>query len=363
MTNKTNMPDPLFNAIEKARYPAHDKDTFSVTEILNPVKIVVLNRRYGKDVIEDASEGVYRLLGSAVHSILEAANSHDLEYLISQKTQEYLNQIRIGKNTNPTKQEMIEHIFDSISLDDLLSTVKDDRFVPELRWKIPLVNGTQISGQVDLYDKKLKEIHDWKVTTIWSYIYKNRKGSKLESWTQQVNIYKYLMEKAGYPVESLRLSMIFRDWEKSKAKYDHEYPYPSETIDIEYYDNDFVESLIYDKINQIRYWLDKPDDEIPVCTEEERWQDKTMWAVRKKTNKKSSKNLYAWSAAKKWLDDEATKTAAKSTKDPNQFEKQKELIMKQYVIEERPGMPKRCMDYCQFNDKCNFYQDYLKNNK
>ena len=46
-------------------------------------------------------------------------------------------------------------------------------------------------------------------------------------------MYRFLAEKAGISIDKLKINMIFRDWSKSKAKYEKDYPNQVETLDID----------------------------------------------------------------------------------------------------------------------------------
>jgi hypothetical protein len=83
------------------------------------------------------------------------------------------------------------------------------------------------------------------------------------------------------------------------------------------------------------------DDDIPICTPEERWHAPDKWAVVKGKNKKATRVLES--------EDEANEKKAaleESTGD-------------KYRIDFREGSDKRCMDYCDCCNFCNHYKSLV----
>lgn len=82
---------------------------------------------------------------------------------------------------------------------------KDDPFDPRFLLELE-VEHDGIRGHVDCYDKREREVIDWKTIT-------KRKSSSFPSAQQrtQVNIYGYLLEANGHPVDTVTLVGIPRD--------------------------------------------------------------------------------------------------------------------------------------------------------
>ncbi|MDY0388504.1 MAG: hypothetical protein RBT65_15545, partial [Methanolobus sp.] len=68
-TNKNSVPDMIVRAVRDGQwYSGLGEERFaSVTELLNPVKIILLTKRHRDDISVDVTESLYMLLGSAVH--------------------------------------------------------------------------------------------------------------------------------------------------------------------------------------------------------------------------------------------------------------------------------------------------------
>ena len=80
VTNHFNLPGPLINAIkgfDKAYKDSRGDTQISVTELISPPLIRRLKKEHWDEIEEDASERVWSILGSAVHSILEHAGSEN----------------------------------------------------------------------------------------------------------------------------------------------------------------------------------------------------------------------------------------------------------------------------------------------
>ena len=111
-----------------------------------------------------------------------------------------------------------------------------------------------------------------------------------------------------------------------------------ENIEVTEADLEATEKRIIEKIKSVTEAYKMADDDIPPCTQEERWSTATKYAVMKEGRK----------TALKVCDDRETA----------------ELFMKSQTgdlyIQERPGEDKRCMDYCPCAEFCSYYKALLK---
>ncbi len=230
-TNKFNLPETICNAI---MYESKYEDSkYSVTNLIKPPQIYQLEKRYQNQIERDVSDGLWMLLGSSVHYILEKA-----------------------KPENVLKEERLE--------------VK--------------IGGIRVVGKPDLYTAN-ETVEDYKITSVWSFLL----GEKPE-WTAQLNIYAYLYEQYGFPVKKAKIHAILRDWSKTRLLQDENYPScPFITAKIEVWDKD--EQLSF--INKRLYFHERskisPDKELVECDPEEKWSKPTTWAVKKKGNKRATR--------------------------------------------------------------------------
>ena len=90
----------------------------------------------------------------------------------------------------------------------------------------------------------------------------------------------------------------------------------------------------------IENWETK-DDEIEPCTPEERWSTPTKYAVMKEGRKTAVKVCATEEEAQSFIDD---------------LEKDKD----KHTIEVRPGIDKKCEDYCPCYKFCSYYKETHK---
>jgi hypothetical protein len=282
ITNKYGVPQPLVTLASKEYYSKGDSD-YSATEIISPPKINRLREQYKDQVKIDVSDMLWSLIGSALHVVMERG-----------KTEGWAMEERLFKE----------------------------------------VDGVIISGQIDIQEETPDGIiiHDYKLTSAWAVM-----KSKLE-WQQQLNIYKWLVETVKRKkVVGLKICAMVRDFNRYENK--EGYPPASITmVDIPMWDSVTTETYIRERLNLHRDAKVSADfgDDLAPCTDVERWQSETIYAV-KREGRKTAIRLFK-------SIDEATALAEKE---------------KGYV-ETRLGEPRRCTgNYCGVADWCEQYQGEL----
>lgn len=368
LTNKKNLSEAIVRALGRDWYSGTgEKRDYSVTELLNPPKIIHLMRRHKDELEEDVSEKIFMLMGSAMHAILERANEHDVEFTILNRVRQFFEMVHnreAGDSVAEIEASFINWMVNSADpktqLGALLKMLPEDRYLIEKRFKYTTRSGKIISGGIDLYDKEERVLHDYKFSSVWTWIYRNRPGSRKEDWATQLNMYRLFMENMGYPVDKICINLLFRDHSKSKAKIEANYPDPVETLELPLLGLDVVEEMIENKVAEIEKYNTVLDDGIPFCNSNERWQQHDTWAVRKATNKTASKVEFSYADAKRWLDAEVSKLAERDIAkgmEPAQAMKRASDI---FIIEKRPGQSTRCIDYCPVAKFCDFYRTLPK---
>jgi hypothetical protein len=143
------------------------------------------------------------------------------------------------------------------------------------------INGIILSGAIDLQkdDEDGVTITDYKFTSAWALM-----NDKPE-WEQQQNIYKYLVERVKKkPVKGLKICALIRDWSRRDAQNKPDYPQaPIQVIDIPMWTFDRTEAFIKERVEMHRDSKVSADwgDELPLCSDEERWLRPTTYAVKK----------------------------------------------------------------------------------
>ena len=297
ITNIHNLPAPFVQAVMNDPY--NKVGDFSVTEVINPTRMIVLARQHEDELVEDASERVWSILGQAAHVILERAAPDNL-----------VTENRLAMMWLKPRNDLL-----SLSLEE----------AKELTGT--LENGFILSGQSDLVHNGI--LTDYKVTSVWTHVF----GSRIEEWSKQLSLYRLLYHLHGIDIEKARIIEIFRDWQKSKAARDLSYPQSAVyEISIQLMSIEDTKKFLHDKLGELHYYLNH-DEEPPACTPDERWQQPSKWAVYK-----SSRHKRAFRVVESR--EEALTIAEK---------------LEGAIIKERPSTPVRCLSYCPVAQFCSFY--------
>jgi hypothetical protein len=197
------------------------------------------------------------------------------------------------------------------------------------------INGWILGGQFDrlsFADGGL--IQDYKVSSVWAAI----DGTAKPEWTAQLNCLAWLARRRGIAVSRAEIVLLCRDWSASKARAGGNYPArPVVRLPVELWPDIAVQRYIQERIKAHQDAEILPDDQLPPCTPEERWQGPTVYAL-KKEGRKSAVRLFSTEA-------EATAKAAE--------------LCKGHFVEHRPGRAVRCADYCPVSAFCNQWQAEL----
>lgn len=291
LTNVNNLPEQFVNAVNVDYKPTERQ--YSVTTILNSVRQTILQRRYNDEIVDDVSNQIWAILGSAFHQLLE--NSQE--------------------SSNELKEEYLKQE---------LSCLSDE------------LKNYFLSGKADLYNELENKIVDFKTTSVFKFIKKD-----FEDYKMQLLMYAWLFRKIGFNVDKGEIIAILRDWQKSKAKIDKSYPQlqvQKVKFDFNKDDFDYIENFIKNKFLELKENEGKPDDLLPMCSEEERWREPTKYAVKKKANKTASKIHSTLEEAEEHI--------------RNLEEKYPNI----YEIEIREGTDKKCLEYCSACQFCPYFK-------
>ena len=233
VTNKMGLPEALVKAVSTERHNL--KGRYSATTLLKGACEHVLTSRHWEEIEVDASDSIWAIFGTAVHSIFEKQN------------------------------------------DD---TFKEESFV------VP-ISHSNVTGRVDSYDMENETLVDWKTASCWKVIYK-----EFADWEKQGLIYAWLLSKNGLKVKKCRFIALLKDHSKSKARTDSSYPqspvYVYEfTVTEEALKE--IETYINVKVRQFEVAEELADDKLTPCTAEERWATADTWAIMKKGRKSALK--------------------------------------------------------------------------
>lgn len=325
ITNKNNLPQPFVDAVSK-EYQYKDK-RYSVTALLNSEREIILKRRYNNNIESDVSDMIWAIFGTAVHGVLE--NSNKSENLL---TEQYLSL--------------------PIKLSD------GDEYT--------------LSGLCDLFDTEQGEVIDYKVTSTFKALKKDFEDYKMQGliyayMISKIKFYKYIsinylngketytlttepakIQLAGTKCEEMFFKpkkatfyMILRDWQKSKAKFDKEYPQSQVqkvTFRFTKKDFDWIEKWLLDKFEKIKAAEQLSDEELPLCSDKDRWKNEDVYAVMKKGRKSALRLLNNEQEAQDYMKANGGD-----------------------YIELRKGSDRKCEEYCSCCEFCPYWQKNYKN--
>ena len=274
-TNAANLPQPLVSAIAFSDY---DKiGDISVTGLIQPPRIRQLTKRHNSEITEDASECIFRLLGSLGHKVLERSDT----------------------DNHLSEERLVMHI-----------------------------NGWTVSGKADLLGPDMT-LDDYKFTSVWAI-----KDAKAE-WEQQLNLYALLYRVNGFEVKAARIIAILRDWSKMKASREPDYPQVGVVVrEVPLWSAESQASFLANRVLHHQLAEKDLDDDLPLCSDDERWHKPDTWAVKKKGGKRA---LRVWN----------NETDAIAMCETSLLEGKGQL-----EIEHRPGVDTRCLHYCAVREFC-----------
>lgn len=285
ITNKHNVPETLV-ALASRDYYSKGRADYSVTEIISPPRVQRLRRKHHEEMEQDVSDMLWQLLGSALHVVAErgVADGH----------------------------------------------ITEERIIAE-------IGDVKLSGAIDIQRITPEGIiiTDYKFTSAWAL-----RQDKPE-WEAQQNIYAWLVEKVkGQKVVGVQICALIRDWSRREASVKADYPQaPIQVLDLPLWELEKTEAYIKERIDAHRLSKVQADwgDELPPCTDDERWVRETKFAVKREGRKTAIRVLDSEQEAKELAEKE-----------------------KGYV-EIRKGEAIRCTgNFCGVAQWCSQYQQSLK---
>jgi hypothetical protein len=303
LTNKNNLPLPLFLAIKNDTYEA--RGDISTTTLIDSPHVRVL-RKYN-EYTEDASENIWALNGQAIHSVVERVGTgfEETRFMPEKKL--------LIKTSGIEYQRVVEVSGTS----DLIEITKDGRVI----------------------------LHDFKNIFVW-VAKQGTTSSTYKKWIKQLNIYVYMIKEClNMQVNEIYVHAFIRDWNRNKSEYTPDYPeYPAMTFSIPIYSHSSILDYIKRRIDAHFIHEDnyKRGFKVSECEPEDRWSRPTVWKMIRLGKKRSLKNFT--------IRDDADEENAKV------YYKTKSQEYGDLTIEKVPGEDVRCVNYCPVSSHCHYYQ-------
>lgn len=313
LTNRKHIPLPM--AVWLAAQDGYDlefhPEVISATELLLPLRSLVLSRRTERRIVQDIDDLVPSRLGTATHTAMENA---------------WLNHYAAAMANLGYSDEVIA----SIKINPDVVNPGDVPVYLEKRTNRKLLDYT-ISGKFDIVING--ELHDLKTTRTFAWI----SGSNDREYQLQGSIYRWLNPDL-ITEDYLTINYLFTDWNVNRAMSENDYPtnrcmskkFPLLSLKD-------IETFMVDKLAQFKKYETAPQEELPKCSTKELWQEHPRWAYYKSPNNMKR--------ATKLFDLE---------RDANLFN---QLNGSKGVVVKREGEPRRC-NYCAARNYCLQAQDF-----
>jgi hypothetical protein len=292
---------PVRDAIRESMniYESFGSD-YSATQLITPPRIIQLYKRHGDQTVIDYKRSGASFVGNGVHAHFEfmLKRSNNPEYLLER----YLN--------------------DKIA-------------------------GRRIGGRFDIFHKK-EDIYDVKTCKVW----KIRFDPQLIHWTEQQNIYAYLLRRMKIDPKNIYVIAIFLDWIESQSLRQSDYP-SSQFVQykLPLWDYQTQDTFVKERIAIHKAEEDTPDAKLPLCSSEDMWEKRSTYKVMKSKNaKRSTKNCEDRVEAEAIIQE---KQAA------DQKKKKPTGEWDEAYIEKYSGERTRCEKFCAVSQWCNTYIKWI----
>lgn len=267
-----------------------------------PVLQRALLARHGHEIVESVTDHYDRFMGQLKHALLERV-----------------------KTRNPTWET-------------------------EVRWGTTIA-GQPVSAKLDLYRPDIGRIVDWKNTKASSMFFQ-KDGPKAEH-VQQLNVQAEMARRNGRVVNEVGNILLFKDWSREEAlasveseahgQQDH---YPQKWgvwVPAPLWSSEQVVAWIEERIAAHLSVDGLADEEIPICSSDERWAKGEEFAVKGSWQEKGAKALRVFRT--KTLGSSAAAREAAEDEASNQ-ERRRGSKGGTVTIEHRPAKDVRCLAWC-----------------
>lgn len=329
ITNKNKLDELIVKAVS-SNYEYKDKK-YSVTSMLSDFKEVILKRRHQHEIVNDVSEMVWLMFGTAFHEFME---KQEVDY------------VEVKENVYRFFCELVKET--KIEYEGLKNgETKAHYFIkPKLKESHLSFHCSSspyiMTGYSDLYNILTNEVVDYKTASVNKVLYKT-----WDDYIKQLKLYAVALNQMGYPCNKGRLIVFLKDWNRTKyLQSPKTYPNcPIYEISFEFTYGELAETKqwIENYFKQIEVLEQKNDDEIPECDQEVRtFGKKSTYAVMKNDNKK------------------AVKSGFETKEEANIYIRYNKLDLdtkNTYWIQDRPSEEIRCLNYCDSCHWCHHFKN------
>lgn len=236
-----------------------DPRVYSVTEILKPVRQIILNRRVAalddeNQLPIDVSSLFNSRVGQSVHKNIEDA-------WLSKRLSKHLE--KLGVSPFVANKVQINPSSEEFNPDGMFLYM-------EQRRTIQINDSYFLTGQYDFNFSG--QLEDFKITKTYALTM----GVNDDYYTKQGSIYRYIFQDQ-LTEDTTRITFLFSDWMASKVGSKN---YPPNAIYPKLFPLMSVPStqaFIHDKFEEIDTFINADEKDLPYCTSEDLWEEPTVW--------------------------------------------------------------------------------------
>lgn len=235
-------------------------NAISATGLLKSTRQAILTQRVEQlSISMDISQLTASTLGSAVHDGIEKAWLNG-NYIKAMRKLGYADSVIKRIKVNPTKEEL---------LSDTIPVYIEQR-------SERTIDGFVVTGKFDFVGDGTLEDH--KTTGVFTYM-----NDKTEKYRLQGSIYRWLNPDI-VTSDRMMINFTFTDWSKLRSMIEHSKGYPPHrimSVPITLLPLEETEKWIRARLQELRANLKKTNEDLPLCTQEELWQDATTYKYYK----------------------------------------------------------------------------------
>jgi hypothetical protein len=294
---------PMYDALQvhRGEYSSGGAD-YSVTTLLDPPRVVHLNKRHINQVDLFIQDLYHSWSGTAAHNYLEfcldkVRDKHGVKKYVCEQ-----------RNSMTIHSRLVSGAFDALWLEKL-------------------------------------SLWDLKNTSTWKIMF----GSK-DDWAAQQNMYRLLYwNQHNVELKELWIIGIFRDWSKAnKMRYGKGYPNtPVIKYGLPIWGMQETLDFMTVRVLELKAQEDVHDDDLPFCTFEDMWAKPDKVAVKADNRKNALRICDSMKDAETWIENYLNGATCKHKPE-------------QLSFDIRRAERTRCEHWCSVNGYCNQYQNYIK---
>jgi len=261
--------------LSMAVFLAHDdydyeENTISATKLIKPLRQIILADRVpANDALVDISGLVKSRMGQAIHDAIERVWLNHKDTALA----------ALGYPARVIEKVRVNPDFDTLE-EDYIPVYVEIRSYKEVR-------GYQLSGKFDIVADG--RVEDFKSTSTFAW----NSDSKTLDYKLQGSIYRWLNPKI-ITQDQMAINFLFTDWQQARAANDPTYPQtaaPQKLIPLLSLEE--TDNYINGKLSQYERLKDAPQEELPLCTDDELWRKPPQWKYYKNPEKtaRATKNF------------------------------------------------------------------------